>query len=198
MTDTHLIAAVVVYCALHSVMADAYLMRSIYEKWWYRFIYVCLSLLLLIPVIYIYLNVPKQPFFNPPVFIKAVLYVIWTIALLFGLYATKSYNNSHFLGLEQIRVHFNTKKSTKADKKLSKKGALAIVRHPYYTAGLVLIWARPMNHQDLLITIILTVYFIAGTYNEERKLIAEFGKDYVRYQSEVPALVPFMRRRHGK
>jgi len=67
------------------------------------------------------------------------------------------------------------------------------VRHPYYTAGLILIWARPMNSTDFVVTLILTAYFIIGYINEERKLIKEFGQDYIEYSKNVPALIPKLR-----
>jgi protein-S-isoprenylcysteine O-methyltransferase Ste14 len=37
----------------------------------------------------------------------------------------------------------------------------------------------------------LTVYIIIGTKLEEKKLVLEFGEAYIKYQKEVPMLIPF-------
>ena len=36
-----------------------------------------------------------------------------------------------------------------------------------------------------------TVYIIIGTKLEEKKLVLEFGETYIKYQTEVPMLIPF-------
>ena len=45
-----------------------------------------------------------------------------------------------------------------------------------------------------MINIILTIYIIMGSILEERKLVLEFGDAYVKYQQEVPMLIPFAKR----
>jgi protein-S-isoprenylcysteine O-methyltransferase Ste14 len=40
---------------------------------------------------------------------------------------------------------------------------------------------------------VLTIYIILGTFLEEKKLVLEFGDTYVKYQQEVPMLIPFTR-----
>ncbi|MGE4318016.1 MAG: isoprenylcysteine carboxylmethyltransferase family protein [Deferribacterales bacterium] len=198
MTDKHLIVSVILYCVIHSITADSYLMKNVYTKWWYRAFYVFFSIITVIPVVYIYLNVEKQPFFDPAMPIRIGLGIIWLMALGFGAYASRCYDNSSFLGLTQI---INRKKSDDGahhKKKLVSTGALGIVRHPYYTAGLVLVWARPMNLSDFYITLILTAYFILGTLNEERKLMKEFGAEYTEYKKRVPMLIPYPVRKNEK
>jgi hypothetical protein len=165
-------------------------MGKIYHKWWYRFFYVSQSLILMIPYPFMYIDIDHTPFFEPSLSGKILLGIIWFSGLLFGLYASKSYDNGMFLGLSQIKARLRGEKQPDKPKKLKTSGALAIVRHPYYTAGLILIWSRPMNMTDFDITLILTAYFILGYLNEERKLIREFGDDYIKYRRNVPALIP--------
>lgn len=192
---TKLIVSLIVYCFVHSVLADAKLMGRIYYTWWYRFFYVVQSVVLLLPVLYYYQNIPAESFFQPNLAIKNVLYIIWVSAIVFGLYAMRSYDNRSFLGLSQIRAKLKGEKYRYEKPKLSQDGALSVVRHPYYTAGLVLLWARPMMLKDFYINIVLTIYFLLGTINEERKLKKEFGQEYLDYMKEVPALIPFLPRR---
>jgi protein-S-isoprenylcysteine O-methyltransferase Ste14 len=42
----------------------------------------------------------------------------------------------------------------------------------------------------LISNTIITVYTILAIPLEERKLIKEFGNDYIQYRKRVPALVP--------
>ena len=44
---------------------------------------------------------------------------------------------------------------------------------------------------DIVANSVLTIYIIIGTVLEERKLVLEFGDTYIRYQREVPMLIPF-------
>ncbi|MGE4266094.1 MAG: isoprenylcysteine carboxylmethyltransferase family protein [Deferribacterales bacterium] len=195
---TALYAYLIFYCILHSVLADRKLIGRVYGLWWYRFFYVIQSVVLLIPYPFLYMSINHTPFFNPPLFGKILLGIIWFSGLFFGLYASKSYDNGMFLGLSHIKARIRGERQPENPKELKTSGALAVVRHPYYTAGLILIWARPMNMTDFVITLILTVYFIFGYINEERKLIKEFGQDYIEYRKKVPALIPKIGFRNEK
>jgi methanethiol S-methyltransferase len=41
---------------------------------------------------------------------------------------------------------------------------------------------------------VLTVYVIIGTLFEEKKLVLEIGDYYIKYQLEVPMLIPFTKK----
>jgi protein-S-isoprenylcysteine O-methyltransferase Ste14 len=43
----------------------------------------------------------------------------------------------------------------------------------------------------LLTSMVITGYFIIGAFLEERKLLAEFGEEYIGYQRRVSMLFPF-------
>ncbi|KAA0257428.1 isoprenylcysteine carboxylmethyltransferase family protein [Deferribacter autotrophicus] len=192
MTYYYILATYLIfYCILHSIMADDVIMNKIYYKWWYRGFFVIISTVLLVPAVIIYSKIKSEYFFNPPLAIKIILYLINIAALLFGYYASKCYDNDEFLGIKQIREYFK-KGVTEVNhhKKLIVKGALKYVRHPYYFAGIVLLWSRPLKVKDLLVNIIFTLYLILGAINEERKLIKYYGEEYINYKKEVPMLIP--------
>jgi len=46
-----------------------------------------------------------------------------------------------------------------------------------------------------LINVVLTVYVVIGTKLEEKKLVLEYGDKYIKYQQEVPMLIPFTKAR---
>ena len=52
-----------------------------------------------------------------------------------------------------------------------------------------------MDPAWLVSCIAITLYFAIGSRLEERKLVAEFGESYRRYQRRVPGLVPLPGRR---
>jgi protein-S-isoprenylcysteine O-methyltransferase Ste14 len=66
------------------------------------------------------------------------------------------------------------------------------VRHPLYFWSLVLIWLTPqMTANRLALFAVFSVYLYAGSFFEERRLVAEFGDDYREYQRRVPRMVPW-------
>ena len=48
---------------------------------------------------------------------------------------------------------------------------------------------------DIVVNMVLTAYIIVGTILEEKKLVLEFGDTYIKYQKEVPMLIPFTKSR---
>ena len=72
------------------------------------------------------------------------------------------------------------------------------MRHPLYTAGLVLIWLTPVMTSGVLgLNLALSLYIAIGYRLEERRLVAEFGVAYLDYQARVPALFPRVVRSRG-
>ena len=105
-----------------------------------------------------------------------------------GLRFHKSVNISilKFLGFEQV-LNPNPTVSTQ----MATNGLYRWVRHPLYTTGLAFIWLTPIMTMNLLaLNIGLTLYLLLGTIYEERKLVRQFGEEYIQYQQEVPMLIP--------
>jgi protein-S-isoprenylcysteine O-methyltransferase Ste14 len=109
-----------------------------------------------------------------------------TILIITG--ATK-YDFKQFLGLSQI-LRKNTCHSIGTDCELNMSGVLGLVRHPWYSAVMMLLWARDLDPVAILVNTILTVYIIIGTFLEEKKLLIEFGQPYRDYQSKVSMFLP--------
>jgi methanethiol S-methyltransferase len=70
---------------------------------------------------------------------------------------------------------------------LAASGAYARMRHPMNVAGIVIIWARPLDAADLVTNVVLTAYMILGSIHEERRLRRQFGEAYRDYAAKVPA-----------
>ena len=110
------------------------------------------------------------------------------------IWAFLSYDALEFVGIRQI-MNIGKNKVIAHPKSITKKGLLGLVRHPMYLATMVFMWSLNSTRVDILTHLALTLYIVIGTRLEEQKLTKEFGLAYTRYQKEVPALVPFIKKR---
>lgn len=99
------------------------------------------------------------------------------------------YDSLSFFGIRQILNRKTKKINTSND--LKRNGLLGVVRHPMYFALIVYLWCQTFTAIDIIVNLILTIYIIIGAILEEKKLVLEFGDAYVKYQKEVPMLIPF-------
>lgn len=71
-------------------------------------------------------------------------------------------------------------------------GPYRFVRHPLMLGFLIAVWAQPrMPPELLMLNLGMTVYVGIGIYLEERDLLRDYGVEYERYRSNVPAIVPW-------
>jgi protein-S-isoprenylcysteine O-methyltransferase Ste14 len=88
--------------------------------------------------------------------------------------------------------------ATRADHSLVTTGPYRWVRHPYYTATLLLVAAATLLAANWLIGLLgLLVFLLLAirTPLEERKLIERFGDDYRRYMQRTGRFFPRLRSR---
>lgn len=109
------------------------------------------------------------------------------LAVLGFLYSTRWYDMGEFLGLRQWRQQ---ERAIKDPMRLRISPLHRYVRHPWYSLGLVILWTRDMDPALLVSVLAVTLYLVAGSRLEERKLLAFHGNSYARYQQRVPALLP--------
>jgi len=110
-------------------------------------------------------------------------------ALFFFIGGAQRYDVRQFLGLRQARAE-NSCSVLTDDCTLDTGGILSVVRHPWYSGGICLIWARHLDTATLLTNLVLTTYFIVGAVLEERKLTTQFGLEYQDYCRRVSMLAP--------
>jgi len=68
------------------------------------------------------------------------------------------------------------------------------VRHPLYAAAFIILWTAAMSPYGLATALWGTLYLLAGTYFEERRLVRLYGEPYETYRKQVPAFLPWRGR----
>lgn len=106
----------------------------------------------------------------------------------FGLFVLKRAFRNYGL-----RVFLGLKKETSSDQTLKKDKLQSKIRHPLYT-GTILLFLGYFIYNPLLVNLISLVALLAylpfGIRLEEKKLIQQFGDEYLQYKKDIPALFP--------
>jgi methanethiol S-methyltransferase len=117
-------------------------------------------------------------------------YSLVLVAVVLIVSGALHYSMSQFIGLQQIRSNQPSGALTKSGD-FDASGVLGIVRHPWYVAVFLLLWASELNIGAVIINIVLSAYLVIGTLLEERKLVCEFGDKYREYKDTVSMFIPF-------
>jgi methanethiol S-methyltransferase len=183
------------YCALHSYLISigfTNLMTRLLKNYYafYRIFYVLISMILLIPLINLTAHSDMKIIITYDYPWSIVRYILISGALLMFFWTFFfNYDSLSFFGIRQILNFGKTKGNTSSDE-MRKNGLLGIMRHPMYFALIIYLWCQTFRIMDIVINIVLTIYVIIGTRLEEKKLVLEFGDAYIKYQQEVPMLIP--------
>ncbi len=180
----------VLYALLHSLLADLRVKEAVTSRLpgfapWYRLCFNGVALLTALPLMWLMWVMPGAELW--------AWHGAWAwlanglaIAALFGaMQSSKAYAMNDFLGLGVLG----------GDKAIERdvfrlSAPHRFVRHPWYSFGLVIVWTRDMNAAMLVSALAITIYFVAGSWLEEKKLIAIHGDTYRRYRERVPGLLP--------
>jgi len=134
-------------------------------------------------------NMPAKMLFAWPGWWQVLRWGGLMLAGYLFLRGAQVYDNWAFVGLRQV-AGFRSK-GTGAASGLIRDGILRNIRHPYYSGAFVfLVFYLPITDINLVWRGVFFVYVYVGTLLEERKLLAEFGEEYRRYQREVPMFFP--------
>ena len=192
--------AIALYSIVHSVLASLWVKAQVRRlagaeaDRWYRLMYNAFAVVSLVPVLVMVMLLPDHTLYSIPfpfLIIPVVIQVLAGLALAYGVWQTGVWS---FLGIEQFLTPAKQK-----HRRLVLDGLYRYVRHPLYTAGLVLIWFNPVMTVNLLaLNLGLTAYLVFGAMVEERKLVREHGTDYEAYRQSTPMLIPHFPRKDEK
>jgi len=153
----------------------------------YRLFYNIFSAISFLPILYLVATLPDAPFYSVPApwsYLMLLGQGLGLVLLILGVLQTDTLS---FVGLRQL---FEQEKPSA----LVTRGLYRLVRHPLYTAGLLILWLSPQaTVNSFTMYLGATIYILVGAYFEERKLLREFGEAYVAYKSKTPMLLPWMK-----
>jgi len=183
------------WCVLHSALISltvtAYLKRNLRDGFrYYRLVYNALALITLIPVALYAHSLQTQPLFSWQGPWRVGQGLLLAASLFLFMAGARHYDLLTFLGARQLKQRDSCLGLTET-RALDTRGILGAVRHPWYTGGMMVIWARDLDLSAILTNLILTGYFIVGTLLEERKLSIEFPAIYKDYRQKVSIFFPY-------
>ena len=190
------------YCALHSFLISirfTALMTRLLKKYYafYRLFYVVISFILLVPLIRFTGEIESPVIMTYDARLSAARYALMSVSLLMFFWAFFfDYDSLSFFGIRQI-LNLAKPKTAAIPVELKRNGLLGMVRHPMYLALILYLWCQAFRMMDLVVNTLLTLYVLIGTWLEERKLVLEFGETYLRYQRQVPMLIPFAKTKRN-
>jgi protein-S-isoprenylcysteine O-methyltransferase Ste14 len=187
------LAAMLAYGAVHSLLAAHFIKQwaearlgARYHQFYRAFFNIVAGVLLTL-LAALALCLPDQVLYTIPYpwfIITIVTQLLTIVGLLAGLQQTGA---GSFLGVAQVL----RQEPADTPARLVTDGLYRWVRHPIYTATLLLIWLLPVMTANMLgLAIGATVYILVGARLEERKLEAEFGDAYRDYKRRTPMLIP--------
>jgi len=180
------IAFGVVHSALASRPGTALLVRRFGV--YHRLVYSGVAIATLVPLLVYAASVRAEPVYRWQGALSFVPYALLAGACALFLAGGRHYSLRRLLGFAQLREPASV--ALGAQGKLDSAGILGVIRHPWYTACLLLPWARDLDVSALAASVAFSLYVLVGTWLEERKLVVEFGEEYRAYQRRVSMLVP--------
>ncbi|MDP3149838.1 MAG: NnrU family protein [Ignavibacteria bacterium] len=192
----------IVYCAMHSFLISirftntiTRLLKNYYA--FYRLFYVLFSLVLLVLLINFTSQLDNEIIISYSSPWSIIRYILMYGSLLIFFWAFFfNYDSLSFFGIRQI-LNFGKVKKVNPSDEIKKNGLLGVIRHPMYLCLIIYLWSQTFKRIDIIVNVILTIYVIIGTFLEEKKLVLEFGDAYVKYQKEVPMLIPFTKNKNA-
>jgi protein-S-isoprenylcysteine O-methyltransferase Ste14 len=149
---------------------------------YYRLIYSVISFPLLIPAYLVWTTYSGSSplIYKIPDDLYPLVILVRLSALgLFG-YAVLQKDVLEFIGIKREK-----------NKELITRGSYAIVRHPLYLAGmLVLITNMKMTQIDLLAVLLISGYCVIGAFIEEKRLLSVYGEEHRKYKEQVSMFIP--------
>ena len=185
----------ILWCTLHSTLIATRVtdyMKNKLGDWFrfYRLFYNTVSLATLVPLVYYSISIRQEPVFRWEGHLVIVKYLLLATSIYLFIAGGRHYSMSQFLGIRQIKTGRANHTLSEYDT-FNPSGILGAIRHPWYTGGIIAVWAGDISPSTFLINIIISAYFVIGTILEERKLLLEFGERYREYQKNVSMFIPY-------
>jgi len=179
----------------HVIMA-----RPAFKRWWTRIVpaaaerstFVLAAVTILIAMVWQWRAVPTVVW-HVDGFAATVLWSVSALGWATVLVATFLIDHFHLFGLRQSVMGFLGREERAP--KFVERSLYRLMRHPLMTGFMLAFWATPhMTVGHLFFAVMCTGYALAGTWIEERDLIAAHGDSYRDYRKRVRGFLPIPRR----
>jgi protein-S-isoprenylcysteine O-methyltransferase Ste14 len=185
-----LVALWLLFGVLHSVMAAEWFKRIMQRQLcggykYYNFAYSVFAMFTLIGILVFQFNMPGRLLYVAPGWVKLLLWLPVLAGFIIMLVVIKKY----FFSLSGVSVFYKHQPPVV----LEQGGLNRYVRHPLYFGTLLFVWALFFVFpflSNLLTCVVITLYTILGAMLEEKKLVKQFGEQYISYKKQVPMLIP--------
>lgn len=148
----------------------------------YRLLYNALALVLLWCIALLHAGCKEDQLWTLSKPLQWLVILLGAKGIVIALLAFRHYDWKAFLGF-----------TPELKRRLNTSGLNGLMRHPLYTGSMmsILAFALLFPAPDILIsTGMAMLYFVIGSYHEERGLVKAFGLEYVEYQRNVPRFWP--------
>ena len=177
------------WCLLHSLLISGPV-ADLLDHWCgraSRLVYNLIAILTLLPLIIWEHSLSAGHVVTWPQMLWPLRMAMLLLALWLLVSAARSFKLGDFFGFSALH---SSRQQPGEPHELICSGILAKVRHPWYSAGLLLLWLRNHNEYELVTSVVLSLYLIIGAHVEERRLFRRFGSAYADYKRRVPMFVP--------
>jgi methanethiol S-methyltransferase len=181
----------IIYFIVHSLLAadevKIFFRRLLQGGFrFYRIVYSLISTVGLFALLFLNALVGGELVLNPEGVVRYLSLMLATFGVFIVGRAFKEHDALSFVGFRQEEVRFN------------RKGILNYVRHPIYSGTILIVvgfFLFTPTTATLLSTVCILAYLPMGIYLEEKKLIKQFGDQYIQYKRDVPSLIPKLSKR---
>lgn len=183
-------AGFALFAFLHTLFARIPVKNYIFRQWpsatrYYRALYTLFSVVLL-GGWYAFSPFPEGTVYrvSPP--FSLLFYLLQALGGAGILLSLLAVDLRTFIGWSQLR-----QAADETGDGLMTGGLYRYVRHPLYTATMMVFLFNPaMTARWALTTVLVVLYCWIGSYFEELNLTDRFGDDYRQYRARVPRFIP--------
>lgn len=190
--------SVVGFSIVHSLTASlsfkAWLRNKLGEPFydaWFRLLYNLLSLITLAPILLLAVGEGKLLWEVEGVVVYLFQF-LRIVALLGILVSLQQIDWKSFIGIRQVQAYYQKSSTSVVPEKLVISGIYRFTRHPLYLFSILFLWCNPtMTLPWLVFSSLATLYFLVGSFLEEKKMLLQYGDAYREYQKNVSWILPF-------
>ncbi len=161
---------------------------------YYRLGFTVFSAAITLSAFYIIWTQPDFPIYRPPQYISIPARLVQVFGVLIFLASSNIIHPGAFMGVRQAIDYLKSGKTFgdiegMENTGLVTYGVYGLVRHPMYLAGILVFLFEPVvTANNLALRVLAALYFLFGTFIEERRFLHDFGDEYAVYRREVPRL----------